>query len=259
MRHTHLPFFLLLLALAQSAAAISVSPISAELDLSGKRSHLVTVINTDEHRSAPIKVEALTWVLTPEGTDKRTPAEDIIVFPGQFILRPGEQRSVRVAPRYTKAPNVEKSYRILIYEVPVDLASGADTDKQSGIRLLTAYATAFYVRPAKPHAELHLDAVQRRDDGLLFSLSNHGNAHSHLLHLRLLITQNGKTVRIENPDELKNFSGENVLAGSVRNFIWKWPTRHLDNIDKNHPVTVRVEMQCESCDGSQAAFESSVP
>lgn len=257
-KYRHL-FLLLLLGFAVPAAAITVSPISAELDLSGRRSHLITVINTDEHRSVPVKVDVFTWMLTPQGADKRGPADDVIAFPGQFILKPGEQRSVRVAPRYTQAPDIEKTYRVLIYEVPVDLQGDASAEPRTGIRLLTAYATAFYVRPAKPRSELRLDAVQRRAGGLLFKLSNHGNAHTHLRHLRLLVTQDGTTARIEDPQAMQRFYNENVMAGSAREFAWQWPARGLDRIDTQRPLSVRMELECEACAAAHAVLETSVP
>jgi fimbrial chaperone protein len=239
------------------AWSISVSPITAELDLATQRTHVITVTNPDTHHTLPVKVSVKSWHLNTAGADQRGTTNDIVVFPSQFVLPPTQRRSVRVAARYKEKPEIERTYRIIVRELPIDL--DGQTTQKSGVKVLTSYATAFYVRPHNPQAQLHLTGVEHRPDGLLFKIRNEGNAHSHLRKLALIFTQGTKTVRVDDPEQLPRFLNENLLARGERHFPWRWPADMAAVIDPRQPFDVQIEVACESCDSGQTVLRFSVP
>jgi fimbrial chaperone protein len=248
---------LCLLALPPAIAGISVSPISGELDLSRARTFLINVANTDDRAQVPVKVSVAKWGLDEHGRDLREPSDDLVVFPGQFILQPGEQRSVRVGARIKQPPEIEATYRVIISEVPVDLER--ERDRETGVRVVSAYATAFYIRPAKPVSATQLTGVARDGEALLFNFMNHGNAHTHLRGLSLTFRQNGRETRIAEAAHLPRFYNENLLAGAGRQFRWRIPDTLRDGFDPQRPFEVTIEFECEYCGGSNAVLTLSVP
>ena len=252
----YLSFVIFALSIYPCAWGFSVSPISAEIDLAKQRSHLVTVTSQDKE-VIPIKVKATSWSLTNEGKDIREDTTDIILFPGQFLLRPDEKRVIRAAPRTKAKPDIEQSYRILIQQVPVELKERQGTE--SGVKLLTSYATALYVAPKNPHSDTKIKSVERISNGLLFKLSNNGNAHTHLYRLTLTFTQDGKSASFDDEKYMPQFYNENLLAKSERDFLWMWPDDVANSLDLKRPFNIKVKFNCESCNGASTALTYSVP
>ncbi len=65
---------------------------------------------------------------------------------------------------------------------------------------------------------MQLRAAARDNSGLVFTLHNAGNTHTHLRDLTLNLEQSGRTVRLMG-DDLKGFYNENLLAGGTRRFV----------------------------------------
>jgi fimbrial chaperone protein len=202
--------FITLLIFNLPAWAIKVIPITAELDLTKQRSHTITVINPDK-KAVPVKIKVFQWALDENGEDIRNPTRDLRVFPRQFILKAGQKRQVRVLLRNRRQASVEKTYRVLVSELPVELET---SEKSSGLFVLFQYATALYVLPRQPQSKVQLRSVKRQKTGLVFTLHNAGNTHTHLQNLTLNLGQVQLT-----EDDLAGFYNENLLAGGTRRFV----------------------------------------
>jgi P pilus assembly chaperone PapD len=209
------------------------------------------------NHALPVKVSVKSWQMDTAGVDHRGATHDIVVFPGQFVLAPSQRRSVRVAARYKEKPEVEQTYRVIVRELPIDL--GGKSALKSGVKVVTSYATAFYVRPHNPQSRLRLTSVERQPDALLFKILNEGNAHSHLRKLVLTFTQGTKMARIDDPKQLPHFLNENLLARSERHFLWRWPLNTLSVIDSHQAFDIQIEVACESCDEGRTVLQFSVP
>jgi fimbrial chaperone protein len=238
-------------------AGISVSPLSATLTLEDRRSHLLTVINTDQNRPKAIRVKALKWQLDQQGNDIRSPTDDLIFFPIQFVLPAGGRRSIRVAPRIHVAPTLEGSYRVMVQEVPVDLEG--ENEIRTGVRLITSYATAFYIAPLRPLSKLIIKDLTITQHQLNFTLLNNGNAHTHLHELSILILQDNKEYLIDKPESLKHIYNENMLANGQRNFIYTWSESLQKSLNMQAPMKVRIKINCESCGGVPAMLNVQTP
>jgi P pilus assembly chaperone PapD len=246
------PLFLV----GSAQASIRVSPLSTELDLGKTNSKIINVFNSAPDKSVAIKVSARTWRLDKEGNDIRKPTEDLLIFPEQFVLPALSRRSIRIASPLTQAPGVEKNYRILVKELPVDLTG---TKKlQTGVTILTSYATAFYVKPTAAMSDLAFEKVSVDATKLYFTLNNRGNAHTHLNQVEFVIKQKGQRFTIAQPQKLNGIIKENVLARSHRNFSLVWPESISRALDFKAPMELEMSLSCESCDKNSALLYASI-
>jgi fimbrial chaperone protein len=236
-------------------AGISVSPLSATIK--DGRSHLLTVINTDQNKPIAIRVKALEWQLDQQGRDIRSPTNDLILFPMQFILPAGSRRSIRVAPRDHVAPDIERSYRVMVQEVPVDLQG--ENEIRTGVRLITSYATAFYIAPLRPLSKLVIKDLTITQHQLNFTLLNNGNAHTHLHELSIMILQDNKEYLIDKPEALKDIYNENILANGQRIFFYTWSESLLKSLNMQAPMNVIIKINCESCGGTPIMLNTQTP
>lgn len=234
-----------LLFIPSTSWAITAIPISAELDISQARSHIITVTNQDTQATVPVKVEIYSWTHSETGEDIREPSNLIVAFPAQFAIKPGEQQKVRIAPRFKQRPEIEQTYRISVRQLPIDLSGSKKT--QSGITLLTAYMTAFYITPKNPLSDIVLIKTIQFDKGIKFTLENKGNAHSHLVNLNLNISQNDHHISITDQEKLPDFASQNMHAGIKRIFTWEWPDALPDGFNINQDFNIELSFDCRYC------------
>jgi fimbrial chaperone protein len=245
------PLSVLLSLTGTTQAAITVAPLSSTLDLNKTKSMLVTVFN-NQTKSVAIKVNMLSWQLDENGQDIRKPTQDLLIFPEQFLLAPSSRRSIRIAYSETQAPSIEKSYRVIVQELPIDLAGSNQV--QSGVTVVTSYATAFYVQPSLPLSALAFEQASVDTKKLHFTLNNKGNAHTHLRKANIVMIQDDRRYIIDQPKDLNGIINENMLAGNKRNFSLTWPESFSQDLDFTAPMTLELSLTCESCDNNSAVL-----
>ena len=173
----------------QAAQAMTVQPVVIDLQTSGRSmSQVVTVENTF---STPLPVELSIQELEL-GTDgvKQTGKDpgDLLVFPPQALIEPGQTQTFRV--QYVGDPALAKSkhYYITVAQLPVKLPEG-----QSAIQILYNFQVLISVTPggAKPKLSIQSAEIGRNDAGKpvpIVIVTNASNAHGYLSggHLRII-------------------------------------------------------------------------
>jgi fimbrial chaperone protein len=246
------PLLVLLSVAGKTQATITVSPLSSILDLNKTKSKMLTVFNSESNKSVAIKVSMLSWQLDENGQDIRKPTRDLLIFPEQFVLAASSRRSIRIAYSEPQAPGIEQSYRVIVQELPVDLAG--NNQVQTGVTLVTSYATAFYVEPSLALSELALEEASVDIKKLYFTLNNMGNAHTHLRQAQIVIIQDEQRFIIDQSNDLKGIINENMLAGSKRHFSLIWPESISLAVDFTAPMVLELSLSCESCDTNSAVL-----
>lgn len=205
------------------AAALSLEPLSHTFDTSpAGRIRTFRVTNTQDQRIS-VRVRMTSRSLLPDGKEIRGPVDDEwLVFPRQMTLEPGTTQAVRVQYTGTDDVSVEKAYRIVAEQLPVDFSGG---DRQSGINLLFRYEGSVYVTPPAAAADVVLveSSLQFKNgtlEGLLVRFENRGTAHAILNDLVLSISRTdalGSTVaeKVLDESELPVLGASNLLAGAV--------------------------------------------
>lgn len=97
----------------------SVSPIRAELK-PGAMSETISVSNESNARLR-VAVKLMSWSQDAAGKDVYTDTGDLVYFPRQMDVEPGQKRLVRVGAK-DPAVTTERSYRLFIEEIPDPLA-----------------------------------------------------------------------------------------------------------------------------------------
>lgn len=184
-----LTMFCASLAPYHAAQAMTVQPVVIDLQTAGRQmSQVITVENTFA-TPLPVELTIQELDLTTEGV-KQTGKDpgDLLVFPPQAIIAPGQTQTFRV--QYVGDPGLAKSkhYYITVAQLPIKLPEG-----QSAIQILYNFQVLISVGPlgVKPKIEAQGAEVTAGPGGKSFAtvtMVNHSPAHGYLSngHLRVV-------------------------------------------------------------------------
>ncbi len=176
---------------AAPAHALSITPISIELNAAGKATRaVITVTNiTDE----PIAVEPAFERITIDenGMVERhaTDAGNFLLLPLQSMLQPGTSQTFRL--QWVGAPDIpqSESYYITFNQLPVKGIS-----KLVGVTVLTSFSVAVNVRPISAHPDVQLVGTgvdrERANPRPTITVQNPTPAHALLKHADITVYAN---------------------------------------------------------------------
>jgi len=174
--------------------AETVQPVVIDLSPTGSgMSQTITVENTfTQPLPVELRVEELTFDQAGlHGTGKDS--GDLLIFPPQAIIQPGQTQSFRV--QYIGDPALARSkhYYVTVAQLPVQLPQG-----QSAIQILYNFQVLVSVKPAGAKAQLKIaqSEVARDDKGqpvAAITLTNDSPAHGYLSKGRLRIVERDRS------------------------------------------------------------------
>ena len=189
-----LTMFCAALAPLQAAQAMTVQPVVIDLQTAGRdMSQTITVENTF---ATPLPVE-LTVQELELGTDgvKQTGKDpgDLLVFPPQAIIQPGQTQTFRV--QYVGDPALAKSkhYYVTVAQLPIKLPEG-----QSAIQILYNFQVLISVAPGgvKPKIAVQSAEIGTSADGkpvAILTVVNDSPAHGYLSNGRIRLVEKDKS------------------------------------------------------------------
>ena len=179
---------------AQAAQAMTVQPVVIDLQTAGRdMSQTITVENTF---ATPLPVE-LTIQELELGADgvKQTGKDpgDLLVFPPQAIIQPGQTQTFRV--QYVGDPALARSkhYYVTVAQLPIKLPEG-----QSAIQILYNFQVLISVAPSglKPKITVQGAEIATNQDGkpvAVLTVTNDSPAHGYLSNGSLRVTEKDKS------------------------------------------------------------------
>lgn len=184
-----LTMFCALLAPASAATAMTVQPVVVDLQTSGRQmSQVVTVENTFAN-PLPVEIRVQQLEMTADGiTQTGVDPGDLLVFPPQALIEPGQTQTFRV--QYVGDPDlaVSKHYYITVAQLPVRLPEG-----QSAIQILYNFQILVSVAPngVSPALSVQSAEIGRNEAGRpvpIVTVANASAAHGYLSggHLRIV-------------------------------------------------------------------------
>lgn len=225
---------LLVLLTSNMVLAMQVLPMEAEIDPSKTTTIEFSIKNTDsEDIAAELHVVART--LSPQGEELRTESDDFFVFPRQVVLKKQGVQTIKLNWKGPKAVTQELAYRLVIDQLPVELAKKKAKESENKIDFLYKFVASIYVRPdgAKPSVSVQDFSFEPKKRAIALTISNTGAKHQILTNARLVMAVNEakKTIPIE---EVKSLFNKNVLAGTKLKTTVPWS-------DNTAPKNVTIE------------------
>lgn len=191
-----------------------------------------------------VEIRMTKRVVGLDGAETQPSAEaDFAVYPAQILLKPGETQTVRVTWLGDPQPPQELSYRIIAEQLPINLPviKQEQNGLQVDVKALYVYVGSVYITPRGVAPKVVVEQAMcqqgpgdRRD--LALTLANEGTVHTYLTNLSLNLTAAGSNTIHLTPDQLKGIDGENMLAGSKRQFMLPCPAGFPTG-----PVSVKFE------------------
>jgi fimbrial chaperone protein len=211
----------LLLGSAAGAANLQISPVS----IAFQPSQAAAGVSLQNFGDAPLygQVRVYAWD-QKDGVDVLTPTSDIIASPPIIEVPANGMQTVRLVRRGGTESGPERSYRILIDEIPRG-------DTASGVAIRLQYSVPVFVAPSAAAAAPQLSfSLVRRDGNLVLRSENAGALHAQIGATRLQAA-GGADVQIS-----KGLLGY-ALAGRGRE--WQLPKdKPIGQIGQNGQLTV---------------------
>lgn len=222
----------LMAPIAAEAGSLSVSPI--RIDLSSAQRSVALTVRNDGDQSTVVQAQLVAWSQA-DNEDRLEPTTDILASPPIFTVAPGASQTLRIALRSQPDPARERSYRILVTEVPGKAQPGF-TGAQFALKLsIPIFVEA---AAAKTAPMLEWSGVRTATGELALTAVNSGAKHIQVQALEIMG---------EGSDPDARFAGLlYILAGQRR-------TVTIKPGDGRTIATDRVRIKAESDAGPIAA------
>lgn len=228
-------FIPIVLFLSLSTFAFKLSPMSYSIKGGAQKSNIANfTVSNDSDAPIAVQLEVKVRDMKLDGSENLPETDDFLIFPDQLVLSPKSRRVVKVRWIKGEVKDVERSFRLIAEQLPIDMNKKKDT--KTDIKILLRYVAALYVTPKKTNTNIKVISSKASNDlkSINFVVENIGNAHLILDKVKLFVDQEGKQFEATN---LKGFTGENILASSKRSFTIAPPA--LVNIQKPFSVIVK--------------------
>jgi fimbrial chaperone protein len=182
------------------AAKFGVSPLI--MTLGKAKSASITVSNEDKS-PASFQVSVKKWTQGPKGEDVYEDSKDLVVFPQQLEVGPGQKKLVRVGFEGSP-PKREVAYRVFIEELPP--AANPLEGRKGQVQVLGRFGLPVFVKDPASKPKLAIDDVSTKSGNVTAKFSNSGDSA-----LRVNRLSAGTTA-------IDGFGGGWLLAGSSREF-----------------------------------------
>lgn len=171
------------------AASFNVNPIG--FDLNAERPSGVLQIRNTGDTPVRIQVGAVDWN-TDGRQEVQADTDALLLNPPIFAIAPGQIQFLRFGVRNPVSSATEKSYRLVIEEVPSGAPQGA------GLKTLLKVSIPVFILPQKRQENLSWQ-IKRQANGLFLVAANDGNVHSKIVQIRLTSADNADSLQISTP------------------------------------------------------------
>lgn len=212
--------------------SFTFAPMSQTIELSDDRQAVQFFLENDGRASMAVELTVKERSMDQVGSETLKATQEVKVFPPQVIIPAGEKRAIRVSYSGKKDLQIEKSYRVIAEQLPLNV--DAQTKEKAGIQMLMKYVAALYVAPANTKSELKILSHSSNGKEIKLLIENSGGRHQLLNAPVLKYSEKDKKQEIKSQD-LQGLAGENVLAGTKREFVIK--------STKSLPVDAKLELK----------------
>lgn len=188
------------------------TPMSQSIVLDESNIAKYMVENTTS-KPIPLSFKVTTREQNLDGTEINHSTDDLLIFPPQLIVPPGQKRGIKVKWQGEKS-KIEKAYRVIAEQLPIEPTKGKKT---SGINMLLKYKTALYVSSSEVESDVLISKVEVKSKSVFIHIQNKGTKHQLLKDLFITLNQGEKKVDLST-EQIKHIEGQNILAQTTRIF-----------------------------------------
>ena len=212
-----------LLASGIPATALNVQPVIIDLLSSGRRTSTVLTLQNTFSPTVPVELTARRLdVVDGELRETDVEAEDLLVFPAQSTVEPGQSQAFRI--QWVGDPEIQASqhFFVTVAQLPVVLP-----ENQNAIQVLYNFKVLVSVGAPGAVSALAVQsvAIETGEDGVgrpVLMVSNSGNTYGYVGKNRLTLVQrapNGDEILRESwePEQLQQLMGLGLVpSGATR-------------------------------------------
>jgi len=196
------------------AATIRLSPVTVEI-LSNQNASSLSLYNQSSE-STDLQVRVFEWN-QKNGQDQLVPTEDIAVSPPFLKLKPNDSYNLRVVRINPKPVSGEKTYRIIIDELPKPVDS---RKADQGINVLLRSSLPVFVVNKDAITKLSWK-INENQNAPSLNMSNIGNRHALLNNLMLVDATANKSYPIQVNTVNGYILAEQTRSYSINNFTYQ--------------------------------------
>ncbi|RBP51205.1 fimbrial biogenesis chaperone [Arenicella xantha] len=176
----------LLVSANSVAASLGVLPIRLYLD-SEKPISSLTVKNRGD-TVALVQSQVMLWTQV-NGESVLEPSDDVIVSPPIFEIDPGKDQTVRIGYVAEQPSGSEKTYRLMLSEVP-----GSQAPKGTGVQVNLRLSLPIFIASDDFKPIVKWSAEQACDGKLRLSADNVGTKHTMITGIKIAATSQADPV-----------------------------------------------------------------
>jgi fimbrial chaperone protein len=159
---------------ADGAVAGEIKVSTVRIDLSDKQPTSSLAVTNSNAEKSIVQLRAMLWS-QKDGQDTTEQTEDLIVNPPIAEIEPGAKQLVRIGYRGKLQTNAERSYRLVVQEVPP-----RDRERKQVVETYLKISVPIFIAPlGKP--EGRLSAMLSRNSAGNVILHNDGTVHIRLV------------------------------------------------------------------------------
>ncbi|WP_202739871.1 MULTISPECIES: molecular chaperone [Acinetobacter] len=197
-----------------NAATIRISPVNVEL-LSNQNASSISLFN-QSNESTDLQIRVFKWIQN-NGQDELIPTDEIAISPPFLKLKANDSYNLRVVRINPAAISGEKTYRIIIDELPKPMDSRKTAQ---GLNVLLRSSLPVFVVDKDAITQLNwkIDPDQKTPS---LKMSNIGNRHALLNDLTLVDTTAGKSYPIKVNTVNAYILGQQSRSYPIDNFTYQ--------------------------------------
>ena len=180
------------------ASALNVQPVVIDMLSNGRRASTVLTLQNTFSTTVPVELSAhVLRIIDGELKETEVEAEDLLIFPGQATVRPGESQAFRVQWVGDPEPEASHHFFVTVAQLPVALP-----ENQNAIQVLYNFKVLVSVGAPGATAELAVQSVGIEADEAgvghpVLTVANTGRTYGYVGKHRMTLVQ-----RAPNGDEI---------------------------------------------------------
>lgn len=211
---------IILSLLSSHSAGFKLTPISSSIELTKNVTSTKFVVENPSDQMIAIELTMHKRGMLADGSDVLIEDEDnFVVYPSQLILKPNDQRTIKVQWVGETSVDTELPFRLIAEQLPINV--NEPSKAEVNVNILIKYVASIYVNPANTKAIVSVASHEYDEDSktLSLSLKNTGTKHKVTEGLSLELLGNSKQVLHHIAgDDLPLLQGQNILPGVTRTF-----------------------------------------